>query len=138
MAREFEMMDIGLMSYYLGIEVKQRGEGIIISQEGYAKEILKMLEMANCKLMNTPVECGVKLSKQRDGEKIEVFNLYKTGNSFWYWTYFKHVGYCDSDWVGDINVWKNTIGFVFFMGNMAFTWISKTQPIVTFFTYEAE
>uniref|UniRef100_A0A2N9F020 Integrase catalytic domain-containing protein n=1 Tax=Fagus sylvatica TaxID=28930 RepID=A0A2N9F020_FAGSY len=42
MAREFEMTDIGLMAYYLGIEVKQMEEGIFISQEGYAKEILKM------------------------------------------------------------------------------------------------
>ncbi|KAK2993848.1 hypothetical protein RJ640_027325 [Escallonia rubra] len=41
MAKEFEMTDIGLMSYYLGIEVKQRDDGIFISQEAYAKEVLK-------------------------------------------------------------------------------------------------
>ncbi|KAL0443714.1 UNVERIFIED_CONTAM: hypothetical protein Slati_2094100, partial [Sesamum latifolium] len=29
MAKEFEMTDIGLMSYYLGIEVKQRDDGIL-------------------------------------------------------------------------------------------------------------
>ncbi|KAK2977170.1 hypothetical protein RJ640_000421 [Escallonia rubra] len=45
MAQEFEMTDIGLMSYYLGIEVKQRDNGIFISQEGYAKEILKKFKM---------------------------------------------------------------------------------------------
>ncbi|KAK3039004.1 hypothetical protein RJ639_027489 [Escallonia herrerae] len=45
MAREFEMADIGLMSYYLGIEVKQREDGIFISQEAYAKEILKRYGM---------------------------------------------------------------------------------------------
>ncbi|KAL0320407.1 UNVERIFIED_CONTAM: Retrovirus-related Pol polyprotein from transposon RE1 [Sesamum radiatum] len=32
MAQEFEMSDIGLMSYYLGLEVKQRNDGIFISQ----------------------------------------------------------------------------------------------------------
>ncbi|KAK3010509.1 hypothetical protein RJ639_010734 [Escallonia herrerae] len=37
MAKEFEMTDIVLMSYYLGIEVKQRDYGIVISQEAYAK-----------------------------------------------------------------------------------------------------
>ncbi|KAK2965293.1 hypothetical protein RJ640_004162 [Escallonia rubra] len=37
MAQEFEMTDIGLMSYYLGIEVKQRDDSFFISQEGYAK-----------------------------------------------------------------------------------------------------
>ena len=29
--KEFEMTDIGLMSYYLGIEVKQKKDGIFIS-----------------------------------------------------------------------------------------------------------
>ena len=31
MAQEFEMSDMGLMSYYLGIEVKQMEDGIFIS-----------------------------------------------------------------------------------------------------------
>ena len=35
--REFEMTDIGLMAYYLGIKVKQKKEGIFISQESCAK-----------------------------------------------------------------------------------------------------
>ncbi|XP_022897494.1 uncharacterized protein LOC111411169 [Olea europaea var. sylvestris] len=39
MAQEFEMTDIGLMAYYLGIEVKQMEDCIFISQAGYAKEI---------------------------------------------------------------------------------------------------
>ncbi|KAK2985719.1 hypothetical protein RJ640_023686 [Escallonia rubra] len=45
MANEFEMSDIGLMSYYLGIEVKQRDDGIFISQEAYAKEVLKKFKL---------------------------------------------------------------------------------------------
>ncbi|KAJ4812770.1 polyprotein [Rhynchospora pubera] len=45
MAKEFEMSDMGLMSYYLGIEVKQSGDGIFISQEGYAREIIKKFKM---------------------------------------------------------------------------------------------
>ncbi|KAK2984915.1 hypothetical protein RJ640_001268 [Escallonia rubra] len=48
MAKEFEMTGIGLMSYYLGIEVKQRDDGIFISQEAYAKEVLKKFNMENC------------------------------------------------------------------------------------------
>ncbi|KAK2973040.1 hypothetical protein RJ640_021799 [Escallonia rubra] len=71
MAQEFEMTDIGLMSYYLGIEVKQRDNGIFISQEGYAKEILKKFKMDDANPVNTPVECGVKLSKKDVGEKVD-------------------------------------------------------------------
>jgi len=37
--KEFEMTNIGLMAYYLGIEVKQMEDGIFISQEGYADSV---------------------------------------------------------------------------------------------------
>ena len=71
MAQEFEMTDIGLMTYYLGIEVKQTKEGIFISQEGYAKEILKRFGMENCKPIGTPIEYGAKLSKHDKGEAVD-------------------------------------------------------------------
>ena len=37
MKNEFEMTDLGLLKYFLGIEVKQMHDGIFISQEKYAK-----------------------------------------------------------------------------------------------------
>ncbi|KAG6520573.1 hypothetical protein ZIOFF_017630 [Zingiber officinale] len=71
MTKKFEMTDIGLMAYYLGIEVNQRKDGSFISQEGYAREILKKFRMDNSKSINTPVECGVKLSKHDEEEKVD-------------------------------------------------------------------
>ncbi|KAF8378940.1 hypothetical protein HHK36_028365 [Tetracentron sinense] len=44
----------------------------------------------------------------------------------------------DSDWAGDLDEWKSTRGYVFFMGNTAFSWSSKKQPIITLSTCEAE
>ena len=38
------MTDIGLMSYYLGLEVKQMEEGHFISQESYIKEIFEEVQ----------------------------------------------------------------------------------------------
>ena len=70
MAAEFEMTDIGLMSYYLGIEVKQSDDGIFISQNNYAKKILKEFNMQNCQPVSTPVERGTKLSRFDDGERV--------------------------------------------------------------------
>ena len=72
MTKEFEMTDIGLMAYYLGIEVKQMEDGIFISQEGYAEDILKKFEMLISNPVSTPVECGVKLSKHDDKEKVNL------------------------------------------------------------------
>ena len=41
MQQQFEMIDLGLMSYFLGIEVQQMDDGIFISQKRYALDILK-------------------------------------------------------------------------------------------------
>ncbi|KAK2973953.1 hypothetical protein RJ640_027582 [Escallonia rubra] len=220
MAREFEMTNIGLMSYYLGIEVRQREDDIFISQDAYAKVILKRYGMVYCKPVKTPVECEVKLSKHGEGDKIHptfskslvgslryltctrpdiLFDvglmsrymeapttshlkvakkilryikgtldygiMYSSSQDFKLVGYcdsdwagdkadrkstldygimysssqdFKLVGYCDSDWAGDKDDRKSTTCFVFFMGNSAFTWNSKKQPIVTMSTCEAE
>jgi len=51
---------------------------------------------------------------------------------------YRLVGYSDSDWCGDVDYRKSTSGYVFFMSNTAFTWLSKKQPIVTLSTCEAE
>lgn len=71
MNHEFETIDLGLMSYYLGIEVNQTQEGIFISQEAYAKEVLKKFNMSSCNPVNTPIECGIKLSKHDDSDKVD-------------------------------------------------------------------
>ena len=50
----------------------------------------------------------------------------------------KLVDYCDSDWARDLDDRKSTTSYVFFMGDAAFAWSSKKQPIVTLSTCEAE
>ena len=48
MMRNFEMIDLGIINYFLGMQVKQgRGE-IFISQEKYAADILKKFYMKDC------------------------------------------------------------------------------------------
>ncbi|KAK2967836.1 hypothetical protein RJ640_001778 [Escallonia rubra] len=71
MARELEMMDMGLMSYYLGLEVKQMKDGIFMSQEGCANEVLKKFKMLDSKPVKTPRVCGVKLRKFDGGKKVD-------------------------------------------------------------------
>ena len=45
MKNEFEMTDLGLLKYFLGIEVKQMHDGIFISQEKYVGQILERFKM---------------------------------------------------------------------------------------------
>nr|KYP70017.1 Retrovirus-related Pol polyprotein from transposon TNT 1-94 [Cajanus cajan] len=70
MVKCFEMTDLGLMSYFLGIEVIQQDDGIFISQKKYAADILKKFKMENSKPISTPVEEKLKLKKDSDGKRI--------------------------------------------------------------------
>lgn len=55
MAGNFEMSDLGLLTYYLGIKVFQHKEGITLSQESYAVKILCETNMADCTTVQSPM-----------------------------------------------------------------------------------
>lgn len=59
------------MAYYFGIEMRQEEVGIFISQQGYKKKILKKFKKENYKLISTPIEYVVKLSKHEEGERVD-------------------------------------------------------------------
>lgn len=59
MSKQFEMSDLGLLTYYLGIEVKQSSTGIIIKQEAYARRILEEAGLADCNPNSIPMEFGL-------------------------------------------------------------------------------
>jgi hypothetical protein len=50
MINEFEMKDLGLMQYFLGMEVSQNEDGIFIFQTKYAKDMLKKIDMVDYQL----------------------------------------------------------------------------------------
>jgi hypothetical protein len=55
LAKEFEMKDMGLLHYFLGLEIWQRDGEIFVSQSNYAREILGKFHMEGCKTMDTPL-----------------------------------------------------------------------------------
>ncbi|KAM1447548.1 hypothetical protein ACFXTO_006639 [Malus domestica] len=73
---EFDMTDLGKMSYFLGIEVLQKTNGIFISQRKYAQEVLERFNMDQCNPVHNPVVPGFKLAKDEDGVRIDS-TLYK-------------------------------------------------------------
>eukprot|EP00253_Pinus_taeda_P018282 PITA_18282 len=54
-ARELEMKDMGLMHYFLGMEVWQKDGELFVSQGKYANEILRRFHMEKYKPMQTPL-----------------------------------------------------------------------------------
>ena len=63
MKSTFQMSDLGLLKYYLGLEVVQAEDGITLCQRGYAAKILEGAGLAGCKPSKTPMEPRLKLSK---------------------------------------------------------------------------
>ena len=77
MKSEFEMIDLGLLRYFLGIEVKQTKNGIFISQEKYVVDILERFNMQNSKPSPTPTVMGLNLSKEDCSSNVNM-TLYKS------------------------------------------------------------
>jgi hypothetical protein len=50
---EFEMKDLCLMHYFLGLEVWQRQGEIFLAQGNYTVDVLKRFDMMDCKSMST-------------------------------------------------------------------------------------
>ena len=61
LASEFEMKDLGMMHYFLGMEVLQNADEISLRQGKYAVEILKRFGMMDFKSMATPMASNLKL-----------------------------------------------------------------------------
>ena len=55
LARDFEMKDMGLLHYFLGLEIWQRDGELFVSQGKYAKEIRGKFNMERCKPMDIPL-----------------------------------------------------------------------------------
>jgi hypothetical protein len=65
------MKDLGLMHYFLGLEVWQSRERIFLNQGKYAVKTLKRFDMLECKSMKTPMETKLKLLVDTSSELID-------------------------------------------------------------------
>ena len=68
---QFEMTDLGSLSYFLGIEFKETEVGIVMHQSKYATDLLKKFRMTNCNAAATPAETGLALSLRDEGEPVD-------------------------------------------------------------------
>jgi Reverse transcriptase (RNA-dependent DNA polymerase) len=67
----FQMSDMGLLSYYLGIEVCQSASNISLCQEAFAKRILHNCGMGDCNPTQAPMEARLKLSKRSSAPPVD-------------------------------------------------------------------
>jgi hypothetical protein len=71
MQNEFEMSLLGELSFFLGLQIRQRNQGIFISQTRYIGEMLKRFRMEDCKPVITLMQTSGKLSKDDDSKSTD-------------------------------------------------------------------
>ncbi|GJW14771.1 uncharacterized mitochondrial protein-like protein, partial [Tanacetum coccineum] len=77
MHKKFQMSSMGELTFFLGLQVKQKEDGIFISQDKYVTEILKKFGFTNVKTASTPMETQNPLLKDENGEEVDV-HLYRS------------------------------------------------------------
>ncbi|GKA40048.1 uncharacterized mitochondrial protein-like protein, partial [Tanacetum coccineum] len=71
MHKKFQMSSMGELTFFLGLQVKQKEDGIIINQDKYVIEILKKFGFSDVKIESTPIETHNPLLKDVDGEDVD-------------------------------------------------------------------
>ena len=66
-SKTFALKDLGILSYFLGIEVSYAEDCIHLSQKKYILDLLSKVDMQNCKGCDTPIVTGTKLQKEVKG-----------------------------------------------------------------------
>ncbi|GKD53706.1 putative ribonuclease H-like domain-containing protein [Tanacetum coccineum] len=77
MHKKFQMSSMGELTFFLGLQVKQKEDGIFISQDKYVTEILKKFGFSDVKTASTPMETHKPLLKDADGEDVDE-HLYRS------------------------------------------------------------
>ncbi|GJX67582.1 putative ribonuclease H-like domain-containing protein [Tanacetum coccineum] len=126
----FQMSSMGELTFFLGLQVKQKKEGIFISQEKYVAEILKKFDLVHVKAAITPMETKLPLTKDEEAFDVDYVFVHDSP------LYLE--AFSDSDYGGSNLDRKSTTGGCQFLGQRLISWQCKKQTIVATSTTEAE
>ena len=70
MKKEFEMSMVEELTFFLVLQVKQKKEGIFVSQEKYARNIVKKFGLNSKKHASTPISSSTKLNVDSSGVEV--------------------------------------------------------------------
>ena len=77
MKNKFEMNELGLLAYFLGMEMNQSSEGCFVCQKQFTTKLLNKFAMENCNPVSTPMVLGMKLTKD-DGAPCVDGRMYRS------------------------------------------------------------
>nr|GEZ92064.1 retrotransposon protein, putative, unclassified [Tanacetum cinerariifolium] len=77
MKNRFQISSMGELTFFLGLQVKQKEDGIFISQDKYVAEIFKKFVFLSVKTASTPIETQKPLVKDEEATDVDVY-LYRS------------------------------------------------------------
>nr|GEW32741.1 hypothetical protein [Tanacetum cinerariifolium] len=151
MKDKFLMSSMGELTFFLGLQVKQKQNRIFISQDKYVAKILKKFGLTDRKSASTPIDTKKPLLKDPDGKDVDVHAYrsmiedfrYLKGKPYlglWYPKDlpFNLVAYSDSDYAGASLYRKSRTGGCQFLGCRLISWQCKKQTVVATSSTKAE
>ncbi|GJZ96560.1 putative ribonuclease H-like domain-containing protein [Tanacetum coccineum] len=81
MHKRFQMSSMGELTFFLGLQVQQKEDGIFISQDKYVAEILKKFDFATVKTASTLIETNKALVKDEEAEAVQLLIKNVTSSS---------------------------------------------------------
>ncbi|GJX85156.1 hypothetical protein Tco_0335930 [Tanacetum coccineum] len=121
----------GELTFFLGLQVKQKNDGIFISQDKYVAEILKKFRFIEVKTASTQMETQKPLLKDEDGKEVDVYLYrYQANPKVSHLHAMKgFLAYTDSDYVGASLDRKSTTGGCQFLGCRLISWRCKEETV---------
>ncbi|GKA51488.1 putative ribonuclease H-like domain-containing protein [Tanacetum coccineum] len=161
MHEKFQMSSMGELTFFLGLQVQRKKDGIFISQDKYVGKILKKFGFTKVKTTSTPMETQMPLLKDEDGEEVYVHMYRSMIGSLMYLTssrpdimfavcacaryqvnlkvlYLHAMKRIFSDYAGASLDRKSTTGGCQFLRCRLILWQCKKQTVVANSTTEAE
>ncbi|GJU96717.1 putative ribonuclease H-like domain-containing protein [Tanacetum coccineum] len=132
---KFQMSSMGELTFFLGLQVKQKKDGIFISQDKYVDDILQKLVCACARYQVNP-----KVSHLHVVKRIFRYLKGQPKLGLWYLkdSPFDLVAYTNSDYAGASLDRKSTTGGCQFLGCRLISWQCKKHTVVANSTTEAE
>eukprot|EP00253_Pinus_taeda_P011636 PITA_11636 len=142
--KKFEMIDLGHLHYFLGLQVFQSKEGISLSQSKYACDILCHFHMEDCKPTHSPFQSRAKLSVTCTSPEVDATLYHQLVGKLLYLTHTR----LDLSFVVGLISWfmKNpheiywkeakrilhyVLGYVFTLGSGPITWDCKKISVIS-------
>nr|GEV02587.1 putative ribonuclease H-like domain-containing protein [Tanacetum cinerariifolium] len=153
MKDKFQMRSMGELTFFLGLQVKRKQDGIFIRQDKYVPEILRKFGLTDGKSAGTPIDTEKPLLKDPDNEDVDVHTYrsmivkrifrYLKGKphlGLWYPkdSPFNLVAYSDSGYAGARLDRKSTTEGCQFLRCRLISWQCKKQTVVATSSTEAE